>query len=142
MMQRPFDLTIDPSVALRIADLAMERASGDYASDFDNDGPDTDQRDDPIPDDHALFGLQEGPPGPVEQELEGLIAALSVDAVRDLLALLWFGRGNYTARDWHEVRREAGQVSHLHVADYLEQTPLASEWIRSGLSVLGYDNEI
>lgn len=141
MAQRDFDLTIDPRVAFRIAELAQEYAAREYAAEIDEDRPDTDLGDDPLADENMLLQSDEPPVDSVGQELEGMIEALSLDARRDLLALIWLGRGNDTARDWHVIRREAADVLNLHVGDYLEQTPLASEWILEGLSVLGYDDE-
>lgn len=141
MAQRMFELTIDPGVAFRIAELAMEYAGEAYIEEAEDGRIDTDIADNPVTDQIDIDVVELAAPDPIAQELEGLIEALSLDARRDLLALIWFGRGNHTVRDWHNIRREAGEVLNLHVADYLEQTPLVSEWIREGLSVLGYDDE-
>lgn len=73
--------------------------------------------------------------------LEALISAvnvLNVDAQRDLLALMWVGRGDYPAEDWATARHQAADIADMHLAKYLSETPLASTYLIEGLSQMGY----
>lgn len=142
MADRPFDLTIDPGVAYRIAELTREMDSEDLAPEFDSAEVDTDLGDDPVQDeDQLLAETEDRGVDPIETELTALIDGLNIDAQRDLLALIWLGRGDYGAEDWYQARRQARETANLHVAQYLEETPLASDYLVEGLTLLGYPQE-
>ena len=113
MADRTFDITLDPALAYLIADLSRE-----YAVEGDGLYPN---------DDEDLGNNEED--GPI------------LDAQKDLLALIWLGRDDGTPEDWHRVRRQATETPHLHVAQYVEETPLASDYLRSGLANLGYEDD-
>ncbi len=130
MTDQHFSITLDPAIGYKIADLIREFDSEDFALQgeddlsediVDKDAPNTQQMTDPF-----------------EAELTGLIASLNIDAQRDLLALSWVGRGDYAARNWSDARRQARETMHLHVAQYLKETPLASDFLIEGLTQLGY----
>ena len=138
MTQRPFDLTIDPAVAYRIAELAREFTAEDYGPQ-----PDDDEREsDPVQYDEAELDedVNAGPVDPVHAELTGVIEALDIDELRDLLALIWLGRGDFDGR-WDAARRQARETESLHLISYLEQTPLADEYLSQALDQLGYPAE-
>ena len=141
MPDRPFDLTLDPSMAYRIVELAQEFESEDMTAAFgsNDDIPDVDLRD-PMTDqeDQAPRPMNDVSIDPIETELSALIDGLNIDAQRDLLALIWVGRGDYGPKDWHLARRQARDTRHMHVAQYLENTPLASHYLVEGLTQLGY----
>jgi hypothetical protein len=128
MTDRAFDITLDPSVGFQIADLIREFDSEGFEPQSDIEQPD--EMDDPrsAPLDMDTF----------EIELTELIDQLNEDAQRDLLALAWVGRGDYQADDWSNARRQARETKHMHVAQYLKQTPLASDYLIEGLIQLGY----
>ncbi|MEL6662775.1 MAG: DUF3775 domain-containing protein [Pseudomonadota bacterium] len=142
MAERNFDMTLDPAVAYRIVELAREFAvEGDGPDDFNSDEAKGGA-------DDAILDLEDriedeaaGAEDPIDSELHAFIDALNVDAQKDLLALIWLGRDGGSASDWHRVRRQATQTEHLHVAQYLEETPLASDHLVEGLLALGYDPE-
>ena len=134
MADRPFDLTLDPAMGYHVADLIREYDTEDFAESSEDDAGDGLIADD----DELLDRAAERQGDPLEQELADLIAGLSIDAQRDLLALVWVGRGDYTAGEWSAARRQARETTPLHVADYLEETPLASDYLVEGLTALGY----
>lgn len=140
MADRPFDLTLDPGMAYRIAELVREYDSEDMSAAADDWPVDDDPGDDARPDNEDLVEAAEAQTGtdPIETELRALIEGLNVDAQKDLLALMWVGRGEYSAKDWFRARRQARQTAHLHVAQYLEETPLASDYLIEALTQLGY----
>jgi len=136
MTDRRFDLTLNPDVAIRLVELLREYdeeeildAASDGEAEFE---PPVD-----------LDDFEEGEAGtprqdPFEDEMNSLIGSLDIDSQRDLLALVWVGRGDYDARDWSQARRQARETPDLHIASYLRETPLASDYINDALSDLGY----
>lgn len=139
MAERTFDLTIDPGVAYRIVELARELDSEDMAPDPDGMEVDTDPGDDPISNEEAFDEeIAAERVDPIESELRAVIEGLNIDAQRDLLALIWVGRGDHEASDFYQARRQAREIPNLHVADYLEETPLAAEYLVEALEQIGY----
>ena len=135
------DLILDPVVGYKIVELIEEYNSEDLSPpDDDQDMEFDDVHDDSVTED-ALEHAEEPDVDPIQSELEGLLEAQNVDAQRDILALVWVGRGDYGAGDWSEARKQAREVAHLHVAKYLEDTPLAGEYLREGLSAMGYPSD-
>lgn len=139
MADRPFDLTLDPGLGYRIAELVREYDSEGMNPAEDSWIVDNDPGDDARPDDEDLVtAAEQETENPIETELVTLINGLNIDAQRDLLALIWVGRGDYDSNDWSSARRQARETQHLHVAQYLEETPLASDYLIEGLIQLGY----
>lgn len=141
MLVRDFEMTLDPMLASRIADLAREfEMEGDEAQLADeSSGP---SRDDLILNEEQIFEeLDDVKVEPIETELRTLIDGLNVDAQKDLLALVWLGRDGGSFKDWKDVRKQASDTPHLHVAQYLEETPLVSDFLVGALGTLGYENE-
>ena len=75
---------------------------------------------------------------PVRQELESFIHDLPEDQQVDLVALMWLGRDNSSAEDWPGIRQEASQAHNARTALYLLGSPLASDFLEEGLSILGH----
>lgn len=75
---------------------------------------------------------------PVRHELESLIHDLPVDQQIDLVALMWLGRDNSSAEDWPALRDEAAHAYNARTALYLLGSPLASDFLEEGLSILGH----
>jgi hypothetical protein len=136
---RPFDLTIDPEVAYRIAELSRSWQGEGLMPLVDDEVIDDDPGDDPIPDVDALADEAENPHEDVlDDELEGLIRGLNVDAKHDLLALIWVGRGDFDASDWSAARRAAREAEPIDLAEYLEQQDAGSDYITEALEAMGY----
>lgn len=75
------------------------------------------------------------------QELTSFLKAQNDDELRELLALTWIGRGDYTADDWKQVMREIQDVREKHTAEYLLGTPLLADFLEEGLSQFGHSCE-
>jgi hypothetical protein len=136
---RAFDLTIDPEVAYRIAVLAQSYQGEGLMPMEEDDVVDNDIGDDPITDVEAIADEAEKPhANQLDDELEGLIRGLNVDAKHDLLALIWVGRGDYEARDWASARRAAREAEPFDVTDYLEELQMGSDYIENALEAMGY----
>jgi hypothetical protein len=105
----------------------------------EDDVVDSDIGDDPITDVDAIADEAEKPhANQLDDELEGLIRGLNVDAKHDLLALIWVGRGDYEARDWASARRAAREAEPFDVTDYLEELQMGSDYIENALEAMGY----
>ncbi|MCA8904958.1 MAG: DUF3775 domain-containing protein [Hyphomonas sp.] len=138
--ERKFDLTIDPEVAYRIAELAETYQGEAYAHEEDSFVVDNDPGDDPIPDVEAIVDEAEKPHADVlDDELEGLINGLNIDAKHDLLALIWVGRGDFDADDWASARRAAREAEPFSVIDYIEELQSGGDYIEDALIALGYE---
>ncbi len=76
------------------------------------------------------------------QELKDFLDAQSDDALRELLALTWIGRGDYTAEEWQDTMKEIGATArgpseHAAVLVYVvEPMHLSSPEASTGLSRL------
>ena len=137
---RPFDLTIDPEVAYRIAELAQSYQGEGIMPFEDDDVIDDEPGDDPIPDVEAIADEAEKKHEDLlDDELEGLIRGLNVDAKHDLLALIWVGRGDFDASDWAQARKAAREAEPFDVADYIEELQMGSDYIEDALEALGYE---
>jgi Protein of unknown function (DUF3775) len=91
---------------------------------------------DPADDDERQI-LLDTPDNPTEQELRDAIDGLNLDEREELLALMWLGRGDYTAEDWSEARRQARDTRTATEADYLLGTPLLADYLEEGIDALG-----
>jgi hypothetical protein len=67
-------------------------------------------------------------------ELRGFLAAQSDDELRELLALSWIGRGDFSADEWLDVMKEVRDVREKHTVDYLIGTPLLADYLEEGLA--------
>ena len=75
------------------------------------------------------------------QELKAFLDVQSDDVLRELLALTWIGRGDYTADEWQSVMADIKDVCEQHTADYLLGTPLLADYLEEGLSQFGLSCE-
>jgi hypothetical protein len=88
-------------------------------------------------DDRAIDALQESPDDPVVAELRAAIDGLNEDESRDLVALAWIGRGDYTADQWAEASAQAASIPRADRTRYLVGTPLLGDFIEDGLAAFG-----
>lgn len=139
MAEHVFDLTLNPDIALRITALLREYDADPELLEEEDSGDGAFEIDEAVIESIDRGGL--GEDDPVLQEIETLVVDLNIDAQRDLLALIWVGRGDYAVERWSDARRQAREVHHLHLARYLAETPLASDYIEAALDQLGYDTE-
>lgn len=92
-------------------------------------------------DDMMASVLEDHRDDPVVEELTSVINDMTEDEQIDLVALAWLGRGDYTAADWPEVRKEAAQAHNQRTARYLLGTPMLGDFLEEGLSTIGYSCE-
>ena len=92
-------------------------------------------------DDRSVDILEETVENPTRQELFDAIDALNEDEKLDLLALTWLGRGGFSIQEWCQTRQMADDMADKHIARYLIETPLLSDFLEEGLAILGLDVE-
>ncbi|HTV45919.1 MAG TPA: DUF3775 domain-containing protein [Stellaceae bacterium] len=98
--------------------------------------PDEAAGSDPADDDERQI-LLDTPDNPTEQELRDAIDGLNVDEREELLALVWVGRGDYSAESWSEALRQARDSGNAAETDYLVGTPLLADYLEAGIEALG-----
>lgn len=89
-------------------------------------------------DDWALQVLADHLDDSCYQELRYLIESMDEEEQVNLVALMWLGRGDYSADEWEEVLADARTNLSRHTAEYIIGTPLVAEYLEEGLSALGY----
>lgn len=91
------------------------------------------------------YGDSIGPAGysadSTEQELTAALENLNVDALSELVALLWLGRGDFAADGWSEAVAQAQELCDPSTIRMLIETPLLGDLIEEGLSQLGFSCE-
>lgn len=92
-------------------------------------------------DDGSLDVLEDKPDDAVEAELDAAIEALSDDAMHDLIALIWVGRGDFTLADWSEARADARDIGRERAPRYVRGIPLVSDYLGEALSQMGLSLE-
>jgi hypothetical protein len=74
----------------------------------------------------------------IEAELAAAIKRLDDDALTDLVALIWIGRGDFATAEWRAARRAAGQLGRERAPDYVAAMPMVSDYLEQGLSAFGH----
>jgi hypothetical protein len=78
---------------------------------------------------------------PTLEELRSFLVDQSDDELKELLALVWLGRGDFTIEEWADGLRRVGDVRRHHTADYLLGTPLLADFLEEGLAQFGLSCE-
>ena len=112
------------------------------AREYDAEVPPVDEDSGSNPSDDAARDILEGTlQNPTRQELIDALNGLNEQERIELLALAWLGRGDYTKGEWREALKEARRIHDDKETDYLIGTPLLSDYLEKGLSLLGYSIE-
>lgn len=56
------------------------------------------------------------------------------DAARNLVALIWIGRGDFAIADWDKALVAASDITKEGLADYIEGIPLVGDYLLQGLN--------
>ncbi len=75
--------------------------------------------------------------GRAEAELMGFFETLSEEELRDLVAVMWIGRGSFDADELAEARATAIAEATVPTPDYLIGSPHLSDHLENGLEALG-----
>lgn len=74
----------------------------------------------------------------VFQEVKQAIDDLEESQQANLVALMWLGRGDFSAEEWGDALDQAHQSWTEHTAEYLLATPLIADYLEDGLQALGF----
>lgn len=85
-------------------------------------------------DDDSVDALEFGEADDTLHELNSAIDDLNDDEQRDLIALIWLGRGDFTLGEWDEARRAAADIGREQIGRYVAGIPLVSDYLEDGLS--------
>jgi hypothetical protein len=85
-------------------------------------------------DDNSVDALEFGPSDATRHELDSAIQDLNDDEQRDLIALIWLGRGDFTVGEWTEARQAASDIGRERTSRYIAEIPLVSDYLQDGLS--------
>lgn len=75
------------------------------------------------------------------QSFDALFLDLEPDQQREVVALMWLGRGDYTLDDWDAALEQAEYVCNEDSGKYLLAHPLLPEYLADGLDLFGYSCE-
>jgi hypothetical protein len=79
------------------------------------------------------------PDNSTEQELRDAIDGLNTDEQEELLALIWLGRGDFTANEWPAAMAQARETRSSSETDYLIGTPLLADYLEEAAAALGLE---
>ena len=85
-------------------------------------------------DDSSVDALEFGSGDDTLHELSSAISDLNDDEQRDLIALIWLGRGDFTLGEWNEARTAAIDIGRERAPRYVAGIPLVSDYLEDGLS--------
>ena len=89
-------------------------------------------------DDNAVAALQDAADNPARQELATALDALDDEQRVEILALVWLGRGDFGADEWHAALDQARDIHNPMETEYLLGTPLLADYLEEAVSALGY----
>ncbi len=75
------------------------------------------------------------------QEAGELIDDLEPDQQASLVALMWIGRGDFSADEWDDAYAEAQDNWNSRTSAYLMATPMVADYLSEGLAEMGYSCE-
>lgn len=75
------------------------------------------------------------------QEFKAAVEDLEPDQQATLVALMWLGRGDYSAEQWDDAFADATSNWTPYTAEYLMARPLVADYLTEGLDMLGYSCE-
>jgi hypothetical protein len=78
---------------------------------------------------------------PTFEELRSFLEDQNDDELKELLALVWLGRGDFSVDEWLRGLRRVRDVRQYHTIDYLLGTPLLADFLEEGLAQLGFSCE-
>jgi Protein of unknown function (DUF3775) len=78
---------------------------------------------------------------PTLEELRSFLKDQNDDELKELLALVWLGRGDFSVDEWRRGLRRVRDVRQHHTIDYLLGTPLLADFLEEGLTQLGFSCE-
>jgi hypothetical protein len=122
------ELTVNPQAVAFIIEKARE-----FDAKIEPDDPDSGSN---ASDDKAIDVLEDFADDPTLEELKSAIDGLNEDESRDLVAIMWTGRGDYDKDQWREAKSQANTIPPPDRSRYLIGTPLLADYLEQGLDEL------
>jgi len=91
--------------------------------------------------DWALQTLADHGGDAVFQEFKATVDDLEPDQQQEVVALMWIGREEFSAREWKMALAEARSEWNEYTAEYLIAHPQLADYLLDGLDALGYSCE-
>lgn len=126
-------LLINPEVACFVVAKARE-----FGAKVELDDPDSGSN---PADDKSIDVLEDYADDPTLDELRGAIDSMNEDESRDLVAMMWIGRGDFDKEQWRAARAQAASIPPRDRSRYLIGTPLLGDYLEQGMSEFGYSCE-
>jgi Protein of unknown function (DUF3775) len=122
------ELELNRDIVLGIIDMAREFYEASDVTPLEDEA-------EPEIDDLELSGAMVERHGadPRYQQLKAVIEDLEPDQQMTLVALMWVGRGDYSAGEWDEALEIAAENWTSHTSDYLIGTPLLADYLGEAL---------
>ena len=122
------ELTVNPQAVSFIIEKARE-----FDAKVEPDDPDSGSN---PSDDRAIDVLEDFADDPTLEELKSAIEGLNEDESRDLVAIMWTGRGDYGKDQWSEAKAQAHTIPPPDRSRYLIGTPMLADYLEQGLDEL------
>lgn len=90
-------------------------------------------------DDRSIDVLEDMPGDPTLDEMKGTLEGLNEDQTRDLVALMFVGRGDFERAQWSDARRQAEAIPPADRARYLLGTAMLGDYLEEGLAAFALD---
>lgn len=124
-------LNINPEMVCNLINKCQEfHAKEGVSIPYDNPGD--------VDDDWAMQVLADHTSDSTLQEIKHTVNGLESDQQQELVALMWLGRGDYSAEEWDDAVKTARDSWTKRTSEYLAATPLVADYLEEGLSALGY----
>jgi hypothetical protein len=121
-------LTVNPEAVSFI--IAKARA---FDAKVEPDDPDSGSN---ASDDREIDILEDFADDPTLEELKSAIDGLNDDESRDLVAIMWAGRGDYDKSSWRDARAQASTIPPRDRSRYLCGTPMLADYLEQGMDEL------
>ena len=134
---KEWDLTISPDT-IRELILKARAVSAGMNADYEDGAEHDVEVDDRGHETHHHDGLaEEEEEDLTARELRAHIRELNEEAAAELVALMWFGRGDFDASEFKAAVQEAKSRSDIKPWRYLLERPMLGEWLEEGLQAIG-----
>lgn len=89
-------------------------------------------------DDNEVDVLEDTPDDPTFAELTAAVRRLNDDELRDLICLIWIGRGDFSIAELDQAREGAAEIGRARAPRYVAGIPMVSDHLEEALSQFGH----
>lgn len=81
--------------------------------------------------------LEDTPADSIESVLRSELGAMNNEEQREMVALLWIGRGDFDGEEFDVAKKQAAEREDGSTIDYLLNEPLLGDHLANGLAAIG-----